>query len=203
MDIILQMKISSLNWNEVNDKLMAMSTMKDSISKKTFMNNIKDLSNSRHYEIKIFENILGHLPETFSLQDISFYIIAFMNLSNMDTYSLLFQLLSNHAKSASFTYSALEKSLFDYLSFYTIKLNFSVESNLKPEHKSLLYEDVAKLNVNVYTYDHIRHVVKQIIRDSKEKDVVTLESFRQLLIDFKIYDFGQIREIFTTYFEAI
>lgn len=203
MDVILQMKISSLNWNEVNDRLKNMSTMKDLISKKSFMSNIKDLSHSRHYETKIFDNILGQLPETFSFQDISFYLIAFINLSNTDTYAILFQLLSSHSKSTSFTYSVLEKCLFDYLSFYTIKLNLCIEGNLKAEHKALLYDDVVKLNVNVYTYDHIRHVVKQILKDSKEKDVVTLESFRQLLLDFKIYDFSQIREIFTHIFEAI
>lgn len=203
MDIILQMKISSLSWNEANDCLAAMSTMKDSINKKTLMSNIKILSHSRHYEMKVLENILSHLSETFNFQDINFYLIAFMNLGREDPHVLLFDLLFKHSKSATFTYSALEKSLFDYLSFYTIKLNFCIESNLKQEHKAIIYDDLIKLNLNIYTYDHIRHIVKQIVKDSKEKDVVTLESFRIMLMDYKIFEFSQIRDIFTNFFEVI
>ena len=202
LNISSSLKISSMSLNEIKDILTNLSIMRDSFSKKAIINRISDLRDSNHYEKCIFELILNHVQETFHLNELLFYLFAFLNhrTSGKKPILELFNLFKAINNKSEMSFGSLEKILTDYLCFYTVKLNFCIETNVLKEESENLKNELKLLNQKYYNYNNIRHIVSLIIGDNNEKDNVSLPILEKILNDFEIFDIRGLRDVFTSYF---
>ena len=207
-NIILQMKLSTMSLYDVKEYLTSKSTMKESISKKLLNSDTIAIKNDNHYENKIFELIFSLFNETFEISHLLFFLFAFVNENNIEkideienTKSLyeLFKSYNNNNYHV-LTYGYLEKLLVDYICFYTIKLNFCIETNVLYEEDIELKREIKNLNQKYYTYNNIHFIVKKIIGDSNENEVVTSIGFDNKIQEYKLHSFIELRNLFVGYF---
>jgi hypothetical protein len=199
-DITIFMKLNSMTYNEVTAKLNRLSTMKYSISKKAFYSKINEfVNNNNHYEEKILELANAHLNDTFTINQLLFYIFAFLNhTSEENAIKQLYKIFIEANRTSDLSYASLEKILTDYLTFYTNKINFCIETNLNDEHLCSK-EDIARLNSEIYTYDNIRILVGKILKSESEKGeehVISQKVFTDMITNFKIYSIDNLRDLF-------
>lgn len=201
MDGINQMKISSLRYEEILTKLEGMTPIKDTLTKKECMLGIKEISNAGHYEIRIFNDILKNFSEKFTISDLMFYLIAFLNFRSIeDSNETLYNQLCiiNKQRRDGMTSASLQKLLIDYLSFYTIRLNNIFLSKLSKEHKSFESE-LLKLET-IYNNENINAIVASIIGERPDDETINLISFKMLNFKFNLCSIYEIRQFFTIEF---
>lgn len=202
IDTLSIMKITTFNFEDLTTKMEAIITLNSTLTKKEFMKCIREYAYFDHYEVAFFNDILSGFTEKFTRSQILFFLIAFLNNDKVseDKFKILYETLFNLNGERAFTIASLQKYMVDYITFYTSQINKIFLANLKSEHKSFENELVL-LNKTVYTHENICLLVKNIINEMDENEIVTLSTFREIDFKINVCDFRDIRNAFLSSYE--
>ena len=167
-EIILKMKLKTMSYEEVTDKLSKISIMKDKILKKNFITKLSDYQGNNYYEKEILEKIHDRLQETFLINELLFYIIAFISTNNYEENGSvlknerLYYIFLTMSKEEELTGNVLEKLLIDYLSYYTYNINNLFINKIRAEHEHFKPE-MEELNNTIFASDNINSFVSNML----------------------------------------
>lgn len=201
-ETVKQFKISCMDLSNVKDILSDLSTIREKVDKNILIANLDRLRNNNLYESRLFETILNQIKDTFTVNELLFYLLPFTKIKSENPYSDLYELFINLINDEEFTVEVFEKILSDYLRFFTFRINMCFASVIKGETEEIKNK-VSNLNEKIYNKNNFRTIINNIIGTYEDKEVVTLEIFTTMLSDYKIFDFISIRNIFISSFEEI
>ncbi len=203
-DTVKQFKISCMDLKNLKETLSDLSTIREKIDKNVLIVNLDKLRNNNNlYESRLFETILNHLKDTFTVNELLFYLLPFTKNKNENPFSDLYELFISIKKDEKFTAEVLEKLISDYLRFFTSRINYCFSSSLLETEPEEIKVKVNNLNERVYNKNNFRVIINSIIGLHDDKEEITFEIFTSMLSDYKIYDFINIRSIFISNFEEI